>query len=405
MNQPTEVIDRARKIITSTTQILQHQAEIANLKGENFNIFSILKMENRENDTHSAFLGELLNPNGSHNFGNIFLHHFLKTIGQEDHIDINNAKVYLEYYVGPRDDSAKIGGFVDIFIRDDYGNTLCLENKIGAIDQKTQIARYCNYNQSRNKVYYLTLKDIGPEPYSFCDKKLDEDFYIIKYKNEIIDWLEACSKEATDQPIIRESIKQYIILLKKLTNQLSDTKMVKEIKELIIANYSAARTISSNIEIVELECTLIFLNDIKKQLDIALNEGGQAWKIEVSEDLNQAWSGLYISHKSWPENTYIQLQGNSKIPWSHTGYGIVAHDNIVCNAIKDSDLKNTTLLATGFRSHTKWPFYKLILPFDNTDERAKLMDKNERNNLVSSTVEKLIEICKICKLPVSEIKK
>tara|TARA_R110002050_G_scaffold204522_4_gene340190 strand:- start:118292 stop:119503 length:1212 start_codon:yes stop_codon:yes gene_type:complete len=403
MSQPPEVINNTRKILGSVKQILKHQAEIAILKGENFNVFSILKMESRENDTHSAFLGELLNPKGSHNFGNVFLQLFLSQIGNTS-LDVNNATVVLEYAIGANDHVNMTGGRVDIYIKDSSGNTICIENKIYASDQPNQLKRYVNYNKAKNTVYYLTLNGEDATKESKKDLVIDVDYTCLSYHTNIIEWLEACCKEVTDQPIIRESIKQYIILLKKLTNQLSDAKMEKEIKDLIIANYTAARTISSNLETVELECTSIFLKEIKEQLDLVINKGVNAWKIEVSEDLNQAWSGLYISHKNWPENTYIQLQGNSKMPWSHTGYGVVAHDNIICNAIKDGDLKNATLFATGFRSHPKWPFYKLILPFNNTEERAKLIHKNQRNDLVTTTVDKLIEICMVCELPISKIK-
>ena len=62
-----------KKLLLDAKRISDHQEEISTLKGENFNVFSILKMESKENETHSAFLGELLNPKGSHGFGSLFL--------------------------------------------------------------------------------------------------------------------------------------------------------------------------------------------------------------------------------------------------------------------------------------------------------------------------------------------
>ena len=67
-------------LLNDVQKIVHQQEEIKILRGENFNIFSILKMESKENVTHSAFLGELLNPEGSHLLKKIFLAHFLKTI-------------------------------------------------------------------------------------------------------------------------------------------------------------------------------------------------------------------------------------------------------------------------------------------------------------------------------------
>ena len=44
----------------SAEQVVKAE-EISRLKGENFNIFSILGLESAENKTHSAFIAELLN--------------------------------------------------------------------------------------------------------------------------------------------------------------------------------------------------------------------------------------------------------------------------------------------------------------------------------------------------------
>ena len=71
-------LENIKTLLHNTSRIVKHQEEIKALRGENFNIFSILKMESKENATHSAFLGELLNPDGSHLLKNIFLKHFLR---------------------------------------------------------------------------------------------------------------------------------------------------------------------------------------------------------------------------------------------------------------------------------------------------------------------------------------
>tara|TARA_R110002050_G_scaffold300104_1_gene467694 strand:- start:12585 stop:13796 length:1212 start_codon:yes stop_codon:yes gene_type:complete len=403
MTQTTEAIFSVNKILDSANLILDHQQEIAVLKGETFNLFSILKMESKENDTHSAFLGELLNPNGSHNFGASFLQLFLNQIDDET-LDADSSKVILEYHIGLNNHDDKTGGRVDIYIKDASENTICIENKIYASDQPNQLKRYANHNKTRNKVYYLTLYGDDASDDSKDNLKIDVDYRCISYHTTIIDWLEACSKEASDQPILRETIKQYIILLKKLTNQLSDAKMEKEIKEIIINNYNAAKTISSNIESVELEYGLIFLNEIKHQLEIFLNKEEKDWTIEVSEDLRERWTGLYISHKNWPPKTFIQLQGTPLIPLTNTAYGVVAHNSEIHRSIKESILKSVSLFETGFRSTPSWPFHKIILWFGNSEERAKLFDKNLRSELVTFTVEKLVEISRVCERPLSELK-
>ncbi len=72
-----------KHLLSSTKQIIKHHDEITLAKGEHFNLFSVLKIEGRENNTHSAFLAELLNPKGSHKQGSKFLELFLKLINKE----------------------------------------------------------------------------------------------------------------------------------------------------------------------------------------------------------------------------------------------------------------------------------------------------------------------------------
>ena len=134
MTKSTEtILYTSKNLLGNVKRILKHQEEIKKLKGENFNVFSILKMESKENGTHSAFLGELLNPKGAHNFGNIFLHLFLQQIGNEE-LDLNATEVILEYSLGAVNDTAKTGGRVDIYIKDATNNTICIENKIYATE-------------------------------------------------------------------------------------------------------------------------------------------------------------------------------------------------------------------------------------------------------------------------------
>ena len=55
---------------------------------------------------------------------------------------------------------------------------------------------------------------------------------IEKYKNDIIQWLEKCRKEAVTHSILRETITQYINLIKYLTHQTINENMEKEIVKL-----------------------------------------------------------------------------------------------------------------------------------------------------------------------------
>ncbi|MEW2920114.1 PD-(D/E)XK nuclease family protein [Muricauda sp. ANG21] len=389
-----------KKLIKDAKRIIAHHNEISRLKGENFNVFSILNMEHKENGTHSAFLGELLNPKGSHSKGSLFLQLFLKAVNNNT-IDLDKANVVLEKYIGNRDDAKLIGGRVDIYITDQV-NSICIENKIYASDQNVQLQRYCNHNKENNTVYYLTLGGSDASPESKSNLALDKDYYCLSYKTDIVDWLEACLKESAEEPILRESIRQYIILLKKLTNQLSDKAMEKEMYKLVRENYNAAQTISSAIWDVELEFTRQFIDEIAARL---INELNNNWSVEVDNDLSDSWTGITITSDKWPENIAVKLEGDSKIPWQKSVYGIIGAKDKVDRASIKVVLGQLEYFQSDFRESKVWPYYRYILDFNNVSERSKLFNSQLREDLIKIVKEKLLEICKISEAPLASLKK
>lgn len=283
------------QLLGNTKSVIAHHREKEILRGEKFNVFSILKMETKENETHSAFLCELLNPEGSHLKGNLFLKLFLKTIGNET-IDIKTAKVKTEHAIGLVNNDEKTGGRIDIYIWDKYNNTISLENKINASEQEFQIERYCNHNRNKNTVYYLTKE--GKVPESCGNFIIDKDFFILSYKLQIQQWLEECMKEAVDAPILRETIKQYLLLIKKLTNTMNHTEK-EELFDVILKNHEAAALVASNfrnavgslIEKVRLK--------VYEQLQDRLND---RFKVYLGNGVDKRYAQVWLKIKGKEEN-------------------------------------------------------------------------------------------------------
>lgn len=279
-------------VLRSTKQILKHQIEKEIIKGEKFNIFSILKIETKENGTHSAFLAALLNPSGGHLKGKLFLELFLNCVNNKT-IEIDSAKVKIEHSIGKNDFKDKIGGRIDIYIWDAKGNCLSIENKINAPDQKDQIERYCNHNKGNNEVYYLNLEGKEPDGDSRGNLISGTHFHIISYKSHIIDWLQLCLKESADIPILRETIKQYIILMKKLTNTI-DKEEEKELLELILNNYESSIFLANNIN-----KTIANFNDkIRQSIFKSLTDQiGENYFIDLGKNTDAVYSQIWIRVK------------------------------------------------------------------------------------------------------------
>lgn len=237
-------VKAVKELLLKTKSIVSHHKEKEILNGERFNIFSILKMETRENATHSAFLAELLCPRGTHLKQSNFLSLFLDTIGDTT-IDVSTAAVQTEWPIGERNDIEKNGGRIDIYIWDKSGNSISIENKIYAPDQFAQVERYCNHNKATNKVYYLTLHGTYPSIESMGELKPNNDFFIISYKTQILKWLTLCEDVVKEIHSIEQPIQQYIKLIKKLTNTMENMEE-DELIEAMLNNFEEASFVAAN---------------------------------------------------------------------------------------------------------------------------------------------------------------
>lgn len=215
-------------------QIVAQQRKIAEITGENFNIFRILNVESSEVRLHSVLLAEFLNPKGSHGQGDIYLKLFVEQLGIHK-FDTLSAKVDVEKHAGTLCQNTISGGRIDILLTDKNNSQIIIENKIYAQDQENQLLRYYNYNNNAH-LFYLTINGEKPSVFSTGGILSDDHYRVISYKNEIINWLHSCRKESVNIPIVREALTQYLHLLKHLSNQTEQDSMKNEIQKFIVEN-------------------------------------------------------------------------------------------------------------------------------------------------------------------------
>ncbi len=252
-----------RQASISTIENLLHQTslieskynEINQATGVDFNIFRILNLEYDEENLHSTFLSSLLNPKGSHGFGTAFLEVLLNQNGIEN-FNHKTAKVYIEKHIDNVNSENATGGRLDILLEDCNGSAIIIENKILAIDQPQQLLRYYNFACKtyfkKFHLIYLTLEGRSPEKFSTgLYLKESEHYKCWSYKENIRSWLEECKRLATDKPLLRETLSQYLILIKGLTGVSINQDMEKDIVERIIANkenFLSAHTLKDNLD-------------------------------------------------------------------------------------------------------------------------------------------------------------
>ena len=280
-----QLLDRVKTIKRLNQQILE-------AKGEVFNIYEILDLRTKEVRTHSSFIAELLNPQGMHLLGDSFLKVFKNHLQKKDipfTLDIDSTVCKVEFGIGSKNNIDFTGGRIDIFLIDKNGHSITIENKIDATDQDDQLTRYCNYNQEKNTVIYLTK--FGEEPSEKSIKNLSKksSYYLLSYNSDIIKWLEVCQSIAYDQPILRESIKQYKILIQKITNTLTNQKDL-ELKRLVLQNLNEAELIANNYSKIINEVKNDFREELKKLLQLEFS----SYMIETRLQVHQTCASLWF---------------------------------------------------------------------------------------------------------------
>lgn len=188
-------MEKLQRLLDEVRLILK-KAEVekkeADRRGESFNIFNVLGVTSDETRTHSAFIAELLDPNGSHGLGDQFLRSFVDTVDclRSWNFDTKSAKVHKELSIGGKNEDCSEGGRIDIAVESN-GKAIIIENKIYAGDQEKQLVRYYNYgtkNCSNGfRLLYLTLNGDDASKYSREKLVVNEDYYTVAYNHEISD--------------------------------------------------------------------------------------------------------------------------------------------------------------------------------------------------------------------------
>jgi hypothetical protein len=284
-----------QSILQNSLQLLRHAAThrhhkeaIERATGEHYNVFKILGIGHYEVRTHSPMLGDLLNPKGTHSQGDTFLRLFVTQMGIAD-FDTASARLELEHYIGPVTD--KSGGRIDIVISNNQGRTIFIENKIGAADQKDQLRRYRQRNAQAD-LFYLTLH--GEMPSGFDEVSLEEVRATrMSYATDIRDWLMACRKESASLPHVRETISQYLHLVRELTGQSTTQSMNEELIKTITADedsLGAYFTLTQETENVK----AALVAKLDAQLDEAASAAGLLRDGRI-ENLHCKYSGIYFT--------------------------------------------------------------------------------------------------------------
>lgn len=379
---------RFKTLLEQVNTLNNHYKKISDLTGENFNIFRILKLESSEVRLHSAFLAELLNPKGNHGQKDKFLKLFVNLFCfKKNSIETESCKVEIEKHTTSISQDFTEGGRIDIVITDKNGHQILIENKIYAADQKNQLFRYHHYSPNAD-LLYITLDRKEPDKNSYNSLVKDEHFKCYSYKKDILIWLELCRKEVAIYPIVRESITQYINLIKYLTNQTINNSMQTELNAMITANLEASFLITENLNKA--------LDDVSKEFGTKIESEFRQHGLLCGYEVNfgKKYSGFWMYKSDW-KSVRIGFQFQASDKGLIYGFATVNNPNI--SPIPFELREILSLLPNNKNGGSDWwPWYRdFDEPYNDwrkletwqaiTDGRMEAMIKEKVNILLKLT--------------------
>ena len=202
-----------------------------------FNVFDLIEPdENRLSDV----LADLLDPNGNHGQGDLFLRLLFERLGlgTDAKLRTKDATVRREAPMrGTRKDHRRMDVFVEA------GVLLAIENKVDSPEQQDQVSDYLVYLERRgtsppgqpiqNTLIYLTPDRRSPE--SLNDSELEKHqksgrLHCWSYQDDLYPWLEDCRRDCEAQKI-RDFLSDFIAYIESHLKCESEANQEKQDNE------------------------------------------------------------------------------------------------------------------------------------------------------------------------------
>lgn len=409
--------------------------EIELITGERFNIFSIIGRSTDEL-THSTFICNLLNPKGTHGQKEIFLKLFLdvvvQSIEENEKIDSNSKFELLkkinydktvcitEYHIGSVTQDYETGGRIDILIKSGIKNII-IENKIYAGDQHKQLSRYHQFDNEAPIIYLSLMNNNKVGEGSSNNLKEGVDYFCISYEKEICNWLTICIQHSYSLPFIRETLRQYLNLIKRLTKQSTMNNKKEELLKLIL-NGENGKYVDALTDVLKLEKDLKikFLNKIKEDIksfeEIKLLKDKKIKLLVEKIDLKSKYSSFSIKNSKLEE-----LEDKLGLIISFTFHSSKATDNKdltygfrwktekIKKEKKEVNKSHYTNIVNEFKktsniddvivTHKNWLCFKKVEKFNNWEDinflKNYYFDENVREEFKAFFLEKIKSMLQI----------
>ena len=360
-----------------------------------FNLFTVLRNSRDEVNLHSRFLHALLDYQDPEVGKRQNLEDFVREVACVSAFQFEGATV------GRESDN------IDLLISNGQ-QAVVVENKIDARDQDRQLIRYRdkliarNYRDQDIHLIYLTLDGSAPSDQSIGDLKCES----ISYRNDLPRWLEWCQQRAVDDPALRESIAQYLHLIRDLTGTNYSEEYMTELKQLCLLddNMILAHDLSEALLEAKVDLIVRLWNDINDALTKAIPDLPEL-DPEYADLAHSVSVRKYIEHKRGSQSAlYYRFA-------EHAWLSVVAADGlwfgVDCTKADNLDLHEKLRIALtgvgGGRADISSPWYRY--PDGNPDFRnlnhdslRMLMSDETRAEFVSAISRSMADVWQQIKL-------
>lgn len=364
------------------------------LKRQKFNLFSVLRSDSDEVRLHSRFLGELLDPNGSHELGTTLANNLFSQTKLNFRAS-SKTKLAIEYKN------------IDLFLCDG-DNALIIENKIFADDQHQQIRRYYDIAKSEGykqiEIVYLTPSGHSPSDNSTngLPENIKKQIRLLSYSSDIKEWIRGCTALSAENPALRESFIQYNQVIENITGQTMTNAHMDDLKDLLNPNTNPDNFTE-------------FHNLVEAHKHIVVGLFADTWK--GIRDLSADKFGPALAKSSLSDeeivnkcHQFIEKRKSSRFfgLFFHYRDGLTLSVEMQTQKIivgvamegGDESLHNAAQLATsasGGMNSENWPRYRNVIPSVNYRDPTKgdlelLADKEARNRIAEDAVEQLLKL-------------
>lgn len=369
-----------------------------------FNLFTTLLKSHDETRLHSRFIHFLLNPDESHDCGDLFLKAFAEAISDNKDLSCVNSIIEKEFKYGRTEQPTNERRYIDIFL-EFKGGRIAIENKVWASEQSEQIQHYSEFISSSNDenlLLYLTLDG----------KKSQTDngtsYSPISYKEHILKWLDLCLSRTYEFVNLNIALQQYRTVVRELLGRNHYMEDVKSIKEQIqkcpsfIENFEI---IHQSVVVLHNDAWKIILHDIKSELE----------KIEGITFDNEAYCGDAEDPRAHTGDTLLRFGNKYTDLKFHLGIFRSDNNRIAIAAYPPEEYGHTIVqLLRREAEHVflalkqKYPhneifnewwliYYRIEAcntPLTNSSFVAKILDSEARAKIIEEIVKEIKDLVK-----------